>query len=136
MMDKGDLQTPASVKAAESDKAGVRGADRDKLLLKSPIRLLAVGVQIEARIRNLSAGGLMAEAPVRVANGDPVEVELRNIGWVPGKVAWSAEGRFGVAFDHPINPLIARNPVSSGRDDVPQYLQNLNKPPYPVKRRV
>lgn len=136
MMDKGVLQTSDSAKATESDKAGVRGADRDKLLLKSPIRLLPLGVQIEARIRNLSAGGLMAEAPVRVANGDPVEVELRNIGWIPGKVAWSAEGRFGIAFDHPIDPLIARNPVSSGKDDVPQYLRNLNKPFSPVIRRV
>ncbi len=104
-----------------------RGKDRDSLFLKAVLRFLSTGAQGEVRVRNLSAGGLMAEAPVRVTRGEKVELELRNIGWVSGHVAWIAEGRIGIAFDHPIDPKEARKPVTGNHGvEVPTYLQKLD----------
>jgi hypothetical protein len=42
----------------------------------------------------------------------------------------------GIAFDQPINPKDARNPVNAGALDLPLYLQKLNTtPPAPGKLR-
>ncbi len=124
-------------KEIKSQSAAKRDADRDSLLLKATLKFSVSGEQGEVRIRNLSAGGLMAEAPVRVARGERVEVQLRNIGWIGGNVAWVAEGRIGIAFDHPIDPKVARNPVGTKELDLPTHLKKLNKVPEPNKiRRV
>lgn len=63
------------------------------------------------RIRNISSGGLMAEGPFTFAAGDELDVELRNVGTVHGKVAWAAAGKFGMTFDRSIDPKLARKPV-------------------------
>ena len=100
-----------------------READRDSLFLKANLRFVDGDDCGEVRIRNLSAGGLMAEAPVHAKRGDKVELELRNVGRVTGYVAWVAQGRFGVAFDHAIDPKLARKPVGQAKLDLPHYLK-------------
>jgi PilZ domain len=70
--------------------APARDADRDSLLLKAVLRFETIKEDKEVRIRNLSAGGLMAEAPLRVARGEKVEINLRNVGWISGTVAWAS----------------------------------------------
>jgi len=112
-----------------------RGLDRDSLLLKAVLRFPRTKDEGEVRIRNLSAGGLMAEAPLRVARGEAVEIRLRSIGWISGHVAWVTEGRLGIAFDHPINPKDARNPLGTTEHEVPTYLKKLNNPVAPNKLR-
>lgn len=112
-----------------------RGMDRDSLLLKAVLRFPNAGEEREVRIRNLSAGGLMAEVPVRVVRGEPVEINLRSIGWISGHVAWVTEGRLGIAFDHPINPKDARKPVGTTELEIPPYLKKLNNPAAPSKLR-
>ncbi|MEO0441905.1 MAG: hypothetical protein AAF067_13660, partial [Pseudomonadota bacterium] len=42
---------------------------------------------------------------------------------VTGHVAWVAQGRFGVAFDHAIDPKLARKPVGQSKLDLPHYLR-------------
>lgn len=121
---------------SEQDHTGARSQDRNSLLMKARIHVVARGVELEARIRNLSAGGLMAEAAIQIANGDKVEVELRNVGWTPGRVAWTADGRFGIAFDHPVNPGNVRVPVGQNKPDLPHYLERLNRAQRPKIRRV
>ena len=101
-----------------------RELDRDSLFLKAELHIVDGDDCGEVRIRNLSAGGLMAEAPVLTKRGDKVELELRNIGRVTGHVAWVAQGRFGVAFDHPIDPKLARKPVGQSKSEVPRYLRH------------
>ncbi|MDQ2878091.1 MAG: PilZ domain-containing protein, partial [Pseudomonadota bacterium] len=66
----------------------------------------------QVRVRNLSAGGLMVEYPHPVEQGTLVEVDVRGIGPVDGRVAWFTAGRLGIAFDKPIDPRQARKPVS------------------------
>jgi hypothetical protein len=115
--------------------AAKRGLDRDSLLLKAVLRFPRTKDEGEVRIRNLSAGGLMAEAPLRVVRGELVEIHLRSIGWISGHVAWVTEGRLGIAFDHPINPKDARKPVAQSEHEIPNYLKKLNNPVAPSKLR-
>lgn len=104
-----------------------RELDRDSLFLKAELKFVDGDDCGEVRIRNLSAGGLMAEAPVRAKRGDKVELEMRNIGKVTGYVAWVAQGRFGVAFDFPIDPKLARKPVGQNKIQLPRYLRQQAK---------
>jgi hypothetical protein len=119
----------------DSPTSATRGMDRDSLLLKAILRFPGAGEEREVRIRNLSAGGLMAEVPIRVVRGEPVEINLRSIGWISGHVAWITEGRLGIAFDHPINPKDARKPVGTAELEMPNYLKKLNNPAVPNKMR-
>lgn len=119
-----DLNSPAIGHAK-------RELDRDSLFLKAKLKFVDGDDCGEVRIRNLSAGGLMAEAPIHAKRGDKVDLELRNIGQVTGYVAWVAQGRFGVAFDYAIDPKLARKPVGQAKVDLPYYLRSMavkNKP--------
>ena len=118
--------------------AAKRSMDRDSLFLKAVLRFPNTKAEHEVRIRNVSAGGLMAEIPTDALRGEPVEIKLRSIGWVSGHIAWVTDRRVGIAFDHPINPKDARKPINAGVMDLPPYLQRLNTtlPPPCKLRRV
>ena len=97
--------------AADDDAAIQRIGARDSLLLSARLRT-SDGVDMTVRVRNLSSGGLMAEYAQPIALGMPVRVELRGIGAIDGRIAWTAEGRIGIAFDREIDPMAARKPVA------------------------
>lgn len=99
--------------ASTDDQGAQRGKARDSLLLSAQLRLQTMVAPVTVRVRNLSSGGLMAEHAGRASVGDVATVEVRGVGLVPGKVAWVAEGRIGIAFDHEIDPMLARKPVSA-----------------------
>ncbi|GAA0316030.1 hypothetical protein GCM10009087_28150 [Sphingomonas oligophenolica] len=96
------------------DGAQSRNEARDSLFLMADFRVAGSSEIAQVRVRNLSAGGLMAEFPAGLDLGLRVEFDVRGVGWVPGKVAWSTAGRIGVAFDRPIDPMLARKPVGHG----------------------
>lgn len=108
----------------EADGAGKRSNRRDSLFLTAQLRFDGVDKTYDVRIRNLSEGGMMAEYPRIVGIGARVTVELRNIGECPGRVAWCAEGRIGIALDSPIDPKKARLPVGGGTT-TPTYAKSL-----------
>ena len=112
-----------------------RGQNRDSLFVKAVLRFPVSGDEREVRVRNISSGGLMAEAPLRTPRGDPIEVQLRNIGWVSGKVAWVAESRFGIAFDYPIDPKMLAVRESTGYE-VPRYLAKIDHPSSTASKRL
>lgn len=91
----------------------VRDAARDSMFLQAILRPMSGGMSpaFSVRVRNLSAGGMMAETDVEVAIGDRISVELRNIGQVEGKVAWVRGGRFGISFEEAVDPKLARKPT-------------------------
>lgn len=126
---------PDPDKATALNGAGDRARDRDSLLLKAVMRHIGSNTQTEARVRNLSAGGMMAEAAVKVERGDSVEVDLRNVGWVAGKVAWVSENRFGIAFEHPIDPKIVRKPVGQNNSAITVRHTAAERRPDPSKLR-
>lgn len=98
---------------AEADAGfqSMRSAPRDSMFLMAVMRRPG-GADVTVKIRNLSSGGMMAESPVSFSRGDVIEAELRGIGNIMGKIAWTAGGRIGVQFDMQIDPRLARKPVS------------------------
>lgn len=99
---------------AADDPARSRNDSRDSLFLMADMRISGRTAVHSVRVRNLSPGGLMAEYPTGLPQGLAVELEMRGIGAVPGRVAWSAAGRVGIAFEYQIDPLSARKPVGTG----------------------
>ncbi|CAH0495515.1 hypothetical protein NVSP9465_00521 [Novosphingobium sp. CECT 9465] len=89
-----------------------RQLGRDSLFLLAEVRLVGADAEHRVKVRNLSAGGMMAEGPMRVQRGTNVEVNLRNIGWVEGVVAWIQDNRFGIAFIDEVDPKLARAQVA------------------------
>lgn len=89
-----------------------RQIERDSLFVMADLRVDGVPGEQRVKVRNLSAGGMMAEGEMKVQIGGAVEVNIRNIGWVEGSVAWVQENRFGIAFHDEIDPKVARAPVA------------------------
>lgn len=54
------------------------------------------------RVRNVSAGGLLAEAGQPVVPGESVTIELTSE-TIPARVVWVREGAFGVKFDQTVD---------------------------------
>lgn len=100
-----------------------RQVQRDSMFLLARLRVEEEGTEHQVRVRNLSSGGMMAEAQVDVVRGTAVSVELRNLGWVRGTVAWRQDGRFGIAFAQEIDPSVVRVPVGnkSAELESPRY---------------
>lgn len=89
-----------------------RHISRDSLFVMADLRIDGIEGHERVRVRNLSAGGMMAETPTLVRRGQTVWSKLRNIGWVQGSVAWVQRGRFGVAFSDEIDPAVVRAPTT------------------------
>lgn len=107
------------MQAVDDAEAGrKRKRPRDSLLLSATLRYPGAPTGYSIRVRNLSEGGLMGEGETPFEGGERIEVELRNIGAVPGVVAWVESGRLGVAFDLPIDPRQARRPLAARKDDM------------------
>lgn len=96
---------------ANDDAVALRGTRRDSMFLKSAVTCERAGAAFEVVVRNVSAGGMLADTPVDLVNGDVVTVELRNVGTVGGRIVWTQAGRFGVSFDRMIDPQAVRKPV-------------------------
>lgn len=84
---------------------------RDSLFVMAELRLDGIAGEHRVRIRNLSSGGFMAEGNLSVRCGQGLWVNLRNLGWTEGSVAWVQDNRFGVAFRDEIDPRLARGPA-------------------------
>jgi len=95
-----------------------RQVDRDSLLLVADVRIDGGDKRHRVKVRNLSAGGMMAEAELKVARGALVTVDLRNIGEVDGSIAWTEGSRFGIPFVEEIDPKLARAPVGTTAGDL------------------
>lgn len=99
-----------------------RQVNRDSLFLLAQLRVVGRDDAHRVKVRNLSAGGMMAEGDVSVSRGSLVTVELRNLGWVEGSVAWKQENRFGIAFAEEIDPRQVRAPAAAEADfEAPRY---------------
>jgi hypothetical protein len=113
-------ETPEST----AERGPARAAPRSSLFLLTVVNLSG-GSTTRARVRNLSATGLMADCEKPIAQGQRVSITLRGIGDVEGVIAWSEEDRIGIAFDSQIDPSLTRKPVGQSPADVPDYLRTL-----------
>jgi prepilin-type processing-associated H-X9-DG protein len=104
-----------------------RQVNRDSLFLLAQLRVDGQPGTTRVKVRNLSAGGMMAEGEAKVVRGTLVAVELRNIGWVDGSVAWRQDNRFGIAFVDEIDPAAVRAPGAPEEPsefEIPRYTRN------------
>lgn len=103
-----------------------RQVNRDSLFLLAQLRVDGQDSVHRVKVRNLSAGGMMAEGDAKVVRGSLVRVELRNIGWVDGSVAWKQDNRFGIAFVDEIDPIVVRGGGASAAStfDPPRFTRN------------
>ena len=99
-----------------------RSLKRDSLFLTAELTVGEGGDPVRVKVRNLSDGGMMAEAAIVVERGMRLGIELRNIGRIKGSVAWTHENRFGVVFDHEIDSKKVREPQEVG-DKTPRYVR-------------
>ncbi|MET0180012.1 MAG: PilZ domain-containing protein [Novosphingobium sp.] len=100
-----------------------RSVSRDSLFLLADMRVTGGEGMRRVKVRNLSAQGMMAEgAGADALRGTLVEVNIRNIGWVSGAVAWVQGNRCGIAFSDAVDPLAARAPVTVG-EGTPRYVK-------------
>lgn len=101
---------------------------RDSLFLLADLRIEGLESEYRIKVRNLSACGMMGEGAVRVERGTLISVNIRNVGWVQGAVAWVQENRFGVAFSEDIDPKLARTPVGGSEDPAPSHVRHHQAP--------
>jgi hypothetical protein len=106
------------------NEAENRHVSRDSLFLMAELRVDGLEGEYRIKVRNLSAGGMMGEGVVRVMRGAMVQVNIRNLGWVEGSIAWVQDSRFGVAFREDIDPKLARAPVGNSEDTSPRFVRN------------
>jgi hypothetical protein len=99
-----------------------RQIGRDSLFVMADLRIDGVEGEQRIRVRNLSAGGLMGDGVQRIQRGQMVFINLRNLGWTEGAVAWVADSRCGIAFREEIDPRLVRAPVEDG-DRTPRYVR-------------
>ncbi|PKB14264.1 PilZ domain-containing protein [Novosphingobium kunmingense] len=106
----------------ESGEDGQRQLSRDSLFVLAEMRIDGVPGEVRVRVRNLSAGGLMAEGVDKIQRGQQVWINVRNVGWVEGSIAWVQDDRCGVAFKDEIDPMVARAPVAAAHS-TPSYIK-------------
>ena len=99
-----------------------RSLKRDSLFLSADLTLHEAGEPVRVKVRNLSDGGMMAEAALVVERGTRLGIELRNIGRIKGSVAWVQDNRFGIVFDNEIDSKKVREPTTEG-DKTPRYVR-------------
>ncbi len=115
----------AEVATGSGSKQGPEGGPesqrrdaRDSLFVLARLKHEGAAGDGEAvRVRNVSSGGLMAQAPEGFHEGMRVEVTLEGIGTVSGMVAWAEAGRVGISFDHPVDKALARKPRAALADE-------------------
>lgn len=130
----GRMETREPESLDEQVAALSRSSDRDSLFLQASLRFPGAPDRALVRVRNLSAGGMLAEGAAEVAEGGTVEVELKNVGAVAGRIVWVGEGKFGIAFDRPVNPQAVRRQVVE-KSDLPPHLRRTGLERSPIYRR-
>lgn len=96
---------------------------RDSMFVLADLRLDGSENLHRIKVRNLSSGGMMGEGQVPVQRGALLWVDIRNIGWVEGSVAWVQGNRFGIAFREEINPNVVRAPAAVPVHQPPRHVR-------------
>ena len=93
--------TTFSLTTAVPRPAEIRSDDTAVPLLRVAKLIHSSGSQL-IRVRNVSAGGLMAEIPNPPEVGEPVSLEL-SCQKIPSTIVWTREGMVGVKFDQSVD---------------------------------
>ncbi len=72
-------------------------------------------VAVRIHVRNLSPDGLMLDSGLPLARGEQVQVALTRGQPQTARVVWKARGRYGLAFEEPVDALPAPRAIRMGR---------------------
>lgn len=88
-------------------------------------KLVSEDANYICRIKNISAGGLMAEVISPLEVGARVYIELNSEQRVPGQIVWTREGSLGIKFDQDVDlrELLANRAQRRGVRPRPPRLQ-------------
>jgi len=101
---------------------------RDALFMLAALTFESTGKTVDARVRNISSGGMLVQSNIFCVKGDSITADLRNIGSVKGRISWREGNHFGVTFDKPISPDDVRfKKTSSGLENQPSYLRSFEE---------
>jgi hypothetical protein len=96
-----------------------RDKSRESIFLGAVISLGNQRQSLNVRVRNISSGGMMIDLAGPQPKGLVVTAEMKGIGEVRGRIAWSTENRAGIAFDRTVDPKLARH--TSAPQSTPVY---------------
>lgn len=99
--------------------ADQRAGKRNRVLMGASLRIRGGRDVYPINVKDISSTGLRAAAAVPMFVGALVEVDLQNIGWVPGQVVWANRGQIGVNFAAVIEPERTRTKVSGSYGPAP-----------------
>lgn len=85
-----------TIMETETDQRAKRTA-----LLSKALCVRADGAELDVRIRNLSSSGLGGVAEFPLVREERVLVDIKGIGEIEGRVAWTRGASFGMIFDKP-----------------------------------
>jgi len=101
----GSLVSPSESTGSRRRRPGT-GAEKRRHervpVVDRSLALLIDGTPHSFALHNLSAGGLMGDAPAPMQAGATVQVRFEGGIVVPATVMWSADDRVGLAFDSPV----------------------------------
>lgn len=98
----------------------------DRLIAILPAaKLVSENSNYICRIKNISAGGLMAEVVCPLEVGSGVYIEFNSDQRIPGQVVWTREGSLGIKFDQDVDlrELLANRSQRRGLRPRPPRLQ-------------
>ena len=98
-----------------------RTFDRDSLYVCGEMTTGEPEISIRIKVRNLSAGGMMAVCDDPVRPGQEAVFGLPNIGRVRGKILWVEGRRFGTGFEQQIDPRLARQQPHLDDREAPRF---------------
>lgn len=116
-----DPDDPHAMAPASDHRTGRRGS----VLLQADARRSGQAESVTLRIRNLSPHGLGGDRVQGMVQGEVLILTLRGIGEISGRVVWVSGSRFGLSFDHPIDPALIGKP-SAGPSTADRFV-----PPVP-----
>jgi hypothetical protein len=69
---------------------------------------------LQVLVVDLSAGGCGIELSIHLEEGARVWLKLPGMESLPARVAWTEDGRAGLAFDHPLHPAVVAHVAAKG----------------------
>lgn len=82
------------------------------MFLRATVERFGSAELTEHKVRDLSQGGVLIDQAGNLRQGATVLVTVGALASVGATVAWTRDGRAGLAFAHPINPDLARARVA------------------------
>ena len=102
MQDDGAFESTTFTLSTAVPRPQERRNDERLVPMLRVAKLVSAGGEQLIRVRNLSAGGLMAESGRPLSVGEQVSVELSSQK-IPSSVVWIREGTLGVKFDQTVD---------------------------------